>query len=265
MELKGKTALVTGASSGLGSCFAEQLAARGVNLVITARRAGRLDKLAAELSGRYGVQVTCLPLDLSEPDSAKKLFDRTEGAAKPVDILINNAGFARFGPFSGLSWETVHDQLKVDILALTELTHRFIQAMHSRNRGYILNVSSFAAYMPVPGYAVYAAAKTYVRNFTEALAYEIRKTPVRACCLCPGSTATEFWEVAGQKEPPFLIRATMSSPEKVARTGLKALFRRRRNIVAGFLNKLVVWFTRLSPRRFTARLAALVAGKGENK
>jgi short-subunit dehydrogenase len=265
MELKGKTALVTGASSGLGYCFAEQLAARGVDLVITARRAERLEKLAAGLSDRYSVQVTCIPQDLSESGAAKKLFDQTEGAGRPVDILINNAGFASFGPFSRQSWGTVNKLILVDILALTELTHRFIQAMHSRNRGYILNVSSFAAYMPVPGYAAYAAAKTYVRNFTEALAHEIRKTPVRACCLCPGATATEFWEVAGQKRPPFLIRATMSSPRKVARTGLKALFRRRRNVVSGFLNKLVVWLTRFSPRRFAVRLAALVAGGGQDQ
>ncbi len=265
MELKGKTALVTGASSGLGSCFAEQLARRGVNLVITARRAERLEKLAGELSDRHGVQVSCLPLDLAEPGAAKRLFDQTEGAGRPIDILINNAGFASFGPFSRQSWETVNKLILVDILALTELTHRFIQAMVPRKRGHILNVASFAAYMPVPGHAVYASAKTYVRNFTEALAHEIRKTRVRACCLCPGSTATEFWEVAGQKRPPFLIRATMSSPEKVARIGLKALFRRRRNVVSGFLNKLVVWLTRFSPRRFAVRLAALVAGRSEDQ
>lgn len=261
MNLKGQTALVTGASSGLGSCFAEQLAARGVNLVVTARRTELLDKLAADLSGRHGVQVTCLPLDLSEPGSAKTLFEQTEGAGKPVDILINNAGFASFGPFSGMSWETVHEQIKVDILALTELTHRFIQAMQSRNRGYILNVASAVAYVPVPSYAVYAAAKAYVRNLSEALAHELRKTKVRVCCLCPGATRTDFWDSAGHKNLSPLIRAVMSSPERVVKVGLRALFSWRRNVIAGFLNKLIFWMTRFSPRRFLVRIAGALLGK----
>lgn len=262
MNLKGRTALVTGASSGLGVHFAGQLAARGVNLVITARRAERLEKLAADLSRQFSVEVTCLPLDLSEPDAAKKLFDQTEGAGKPIDILINNAGFAAFGTFVEMPLETINNLISVDIRALTELSHRFAQAMHARNQGYILNVSSGASYVPVPFYAVYAAAKTYVRNFTEALAHELRKTRVRICCLCPGAVKTEFWDVAGQKKISPLLRATMSTPDKVARVGLRALFGWRRNVIAGFINKLVFWLTRLSPRRFVVRIAGALLGKG---
>lgn len=263
MELKDKTALVTGASSGLGSCFAEQLAARGVNLVITARRADRLDKLAAKLSDRHGVQVTCIPMDLIEPDSARKLYEQTEGAGKPVDILINNAGFASFGPFADAPWETVANLIRVDIQALTELTHRFVQAMHARNRGYILNVASAVAYVPVPSYAVYAAAKAYVRNLSEALAHELRKTKVRVCCLCPGATRTDFWDSAGQKDLSPLVRAVMGRPERVVKVGLKALFGWRRNVIPGFLNKLIFWMTRLSPRRFIVRIAGALLGKGK--
>jgi len=262
MDVKGQTALVTGASSGIGAHFAGQLAARGVNLIITARRKELLDKLAAELRERHGVQVTCLPLDLSDPASAKTLFDHTEGAGKPVDILINNAGFACFGTFVEMPRETINNLISVDIRALTELTHRFIQAMHQRNRGYILNVSSAASYVPVPYYAVYAAAKAYVRNFTEALAHELRKTKVRVCCLCPGVVKTDFWDVAGQKELSPLLRVTMSTPDKVARVGLRALFGWRRNVIAGFINKLVFWMTRLSPRRFIVRIAGALLGKG---
>jgi hypothetical protein len=235
-----------------------------VSLVITARRKELLEKLAADLQKRHGVQVTCLPLDLSDPGAAKKLFDQTEGAGKPVDILINNAGFASFGSFAGMPWETVDKLINVDIRALTELTHRFVQAMHTRNRGYILNVSSGAGYVPVPFYAVYAAAKTYVRNFTEALAHEMRKTKVRVCCLCPGAVDTEFWDVAGQGQKGMspLLRATMTTPDKVARVGLRALFGWRRNVIAGLVNKLVFWLARFSPRRFLVRIAGALMGKG---
>jgi short-subunit dehydrogenase len=263
MDLKGQTALVTGASSGLGSCFAKQLAARGVNLIITARRTERLDKLAADLIERHGVQVTGLPLDLSEPNSAKKLFEQTEAAGQPVDILINNAGLASFGPFADTPWETVDNLIRVDIRALTELTHRFVQAMHARNRGYILNVASTVAYVPVPSYAVYAAAKAYVRNFSEALAHELRKTKVRVCCLCPGATRTDFWDAAGHKNLSPLIQAVMSSPERVVEVGLKALFGRRHNVIAGFSNKLIFWMTRFSPRGLIVRIAGALLGKGK--
>jgi len=242
--------------------FAKQLAARGVNLVITARRGELLDKLAADVSREYGVQVTCLPMDLSDPGSAEKLFEQTEGAGKPIDILINNAGFASFGGFTGMPWETVADLINVDIRAVTELTHRFVKAMHARNRGHILNVSSAAGYVPVPFYAVYAAAKVYVRNFTEALAHELRKTKVRVCCLCPGAVKTAFWDVAGQKEISPLLRATMTTPDKVARVGLRALFGWRRNVITGWLNKFVFFMTRLSPRRFIVRIAGALMGKG---
>lgn len=262
MELNKTTALVTGASSGLGRCFARQLAERGVNLVITARRAERLEELAAELSDQHGVQVTCLPLDLAEPDSAKTLFEKTEGAGQPIDILINNAGFASFGSFANMPWETVANLINVDIRALTELTHRFVKAMSARNRGHILNVSSAASYVPVPFYAIYAAAKTYVRNFTEALAHELRKSKIRVCCLCPGAIKTDFWDVAGQKNISTLLRATMTTPDKVARVGLRALFGWRRNVISGFINKLVFWLTRLSPRRFIVRIAGALMGKG---
>jgi short-subunit dehydrogenase len=218
--------------------------------------------LAADLSKEYGVQVTCLPMDLSRPDAAKQLFDQTEGAGRPIDILINNAGFAYFGNFVEMPRDTINNLINVDIRALTELTHRFVQAMHSRNRGHILNVSSGASYVPVPFYAVYAAAKTYVRNFTEALAHELRKTKVRVCCLCPGAVKTEFWDVAGHKEISPLLRLTMSTPDKVAKVGLRALLGWRRNVIAGFINKLVFWLTRFSPRRFVVRIAGALLGKG---
>ncbi|MBI5528889.1 MAG: SDR family oxidoreductase [Deltaproteobacteria bacterium] len=261
MDMKGKTALVTGASSGLGVEFARQLAAMGANLVITARRADRLESLAAEIREKRGVKVTVLALDLSQPDAAQEIFDKTEAAGTPIDVLVNNAGFACFGPFVETPWECLRTLIEVDIRALTELAHLFSRAMVARDRGWILNVASLVAYMPIPSYAAYSAAKSYVRNFTEALAHELRDTKVRVCSLCPGGIATEFWEVAGQNNPNVLIRATMASPDRVARTGLRAVFGWRRNVVAGLLNALIAWLTRISPRRFLVRIAGLVVGR----
>jgi short-subunit dehydrogenase len=265
MDMKGKTALVTGASSGLGAEFARQLAGMGANLVITARRAERLEALAAELKEKHGTDVTIVALDLGAADAARVLFDRTEGAGKPIDVLINNAGFGCFGPFVETPWERLRALIEVDIRALTELSHLFSRAMLARNRGWILNVASFVAYIPVPSYAAYSAAKSYVRNFTEALAHELRNTNVRVCSLCPGGVATEFWETAGQEEPNVLIRATMASPDGVARAGLRAVFGWRRNVVAGLLYALLAWLTRISPRRFLVRVAGLVVGGNAGK
>ena len=260
MNLKGKTALVTGASSGLGSSFAKQLAAMGADLVITARRADRLEKLAAEIAARHGVKVAVITLDLGAPDAARRLFEKTEGAGIAIDVLVNNAGFACYGAFTETPLERIESLIAVDVLALTGLTHLFARAMLARGQGWVLNVASFAAYMPVPNYAAYAAAKAYVRNFSEAVAHELRDTGVRVMSLCPGGVATEFWEVAGQAEPPAVMKMLMDTPDEVARIGLGALFRGRRNIVAGILNALGAWSTRLGPRRFVVRIAAALTG-----
>jgi short-subunit dehydrogenase len=250
MKLSGKTALVTGASSGMGHCFAEQLAAMGADLVICARRKERLDELAARIRESHGVEVLVIPVDLTEAGAAEKLFESTEGAGKPIEVLINNAGFAIFSPFVDIPWERTRQQIGLNVFALTELTWRFTGAMRGRGRGNILNVASFAGYTAVPNYATYAAGKAYVRNFSEALAWELRKTGVRVCSLCPGPVATEFFNVAGQTEMTPMVRAIQMQPERVARIGLKALFRGRRNLLPGPANKLSAFFMRFLPRRF---------------
>lgn len=258
--LKGRTALVTGASSGIGDHFARQLAARGMNLVITARRADRLEALAGELRATHSVEVDVVPLDLGQPGAASELFEKVEGAGKRVDVLINNAGFGTQEHFVDIPWERQREQLQLNVVSLTELTHRFSKAMLSRGQGWILNVASIGAYMPVPDYAAYAAGKAYVRNFTEALAFELRRTPVRVCCVCPGATATEFLQVSGQKETA-LVKAALMPAERCARIGLRALFAGRRNVVAGMMNSIGMWFLRFVPRRLIVRIAALIMEK----
>jgi len=261
-DLTGRTALVTGASSGIGERFARRLAERGAHLVITARRAERLQALADELRTAHGVEVTVIAADLGTVDAAAKLFEETEGAGKPIDILINNAGFGTQEYFVEIPWEKTREQIQLNVVSLTELTWRFSRAMLARRRGWILNVASIGAYMPVPCYATYGAGKAYVRNFTEALAFEVRKTPLRVCCLCPGATSTEFMQVAGH-DMPALYRLAFMSADRCARIGLSALFGWRRNVVSGVMNKLTMFWLRFMPRRLIVLFSALVMQKQE--
>jgi short-subunit dehydrogenase len=258
-DLTGRTALVTGASSGLGVAFARLLAERGADLVITARRKANLDALAQELEKKHGVAVDVIALDLSEPGSAEKLWDATEGSGRAVDVLVNNAGGGMHANFVDAAWDRIARQIQLNVVSLTELTHRFTKAMLARGRGHVLNVSSIGAYTPTPTYATYAAGKAFVRDFTEALAYELRRTPVRVCSLCPGGTVTEFHQAAGQ-EPSKLVRSTFMSAEDCAIIGLRALFGGRRNVVSGMINTLSVFFMRFLPRRLLVWVAARTMG-----
>jgi short-subunit dehydrogenase len=247
MQLRGTTALVTGASSGIGEAIARELAARGADVILAARRRDRLDAIAASLREAYGTRVDVVALDLGATEAADRLYAQTEGAGRAVDILVNNAGFGSHDNFVDIPWERTLAQLQLNVVTLTELTHRFCRAMLARDRGWILNVASVGAYAPVPSYATYAAGKAYVRSFTEALAHELRATRVRVCCLNPGATATEFMRVAGHEVPSFARFALMSS-ERCARIGLRALFCGRRNVVAGWSNVLATFLLRFLPR-----------------
>jgi len=221
-----------------------------------ARRAERLDALAADLRATHGITATPIALDLTQPGAAETLFARTEGAGIPIDVLVNNAGFGTQGWFPRIEWSKTAEQLQLNIVSLTELTWRFVHAMRDRGRGRILNVASIGAYLPTPGYATYAAGKAYVRNFSEALDFELRGTGVHVCCLCPGPTNTEFTAVAGHKISALERRAFMSA-DRCARIGLRALFAGRRLIVSGWLPSLVMWLTRFAPRRLVTRITAV--------
>ena len=258
-DLRGKRALVTGASSGLGAAFARLLASRGANLVVAARRAENLEALSEELSSKHGVEVKVIPLDLGDPGAAKALFDATEGAGLPVDLLVNNAGGGLHRYFLDTSWEQVRQQIQVNLVSLTELTWRFAKAMVARGGGHILNVASVGAYSPSPTYAVYSATKAFVRDATEAIAFELRDTGVRVCSLCPGIVFTEFHKAAGH-EVSALVRSTGMSADACAAIGLSALLRGRRNIVSGIMNKLSMQLLRFLPRRWIVWVAARSMG-----
>lgn len=259
MDLRGKTALVTGASSGLGEAFARKLAAWGANLVITARRKERLEALAAELEKEQRVKVTVVELDLADPSAPEKLFAATEDAGVAIDVLVNNAGGGIHRRFVDIPWDDTRKQLQLNLVSLTELTWRFARAMLGRDRGWILNVASIGAYTPTPTYATYAAGKAYVRDVTEAIAYELRETNVKVMSLCPGGTTTEFHLRSGH-EIPEAFKSTFMSADECAQIGLDALFVGRRNVISGWVNKVGMWMLRFVPRRAMVHVAALSMG-----
>lgn len=248
------TALITGASSGLGVEYAHRLAARGVNLIISARRVDRLNELAAKLTAQHQVDVRVIPADLASPVSLSQLLDAV--ADSPVDILINNAGFGQIGEFSSSEITGVESQLRVNVLALTSLTRHLLPDMVRRGSGAVVNIASTAAYQPVPNMAVYAASKAYVLSFTEALWGELRGTGVQALAVSPGGTATEFFEVAGGR----LASGKLDTPEHVVRVTLKALDSggRKGSVVVGALNSVGAFANRLVSRRLVVKLAGKI-------
>ena len=253
--LKGKTALVTGASSGLGVDFATILAERGCNLVLVARREDRLQKLAEELRSKHGIQTHVIAQNLSPLGSAQELYDRIRSLGLDIDVLVNNAGFGVHGPFTGIPWEREEQMLLLDVVALVHLTKLFVRDMVARDFGYVLQVSSIGAYQPSPTYASYSAAKAFVLSFGEALSYELRGTNVKVSVLSPGVTETEFLQVAGQQRSLYQ-RMSMMPSRPVAEIGIDAMLRGKPSKVAGVMNALTAWSLRFMPRRLQAAMAS---------
>lgn len=253
-EIRGKTALVTGASGGLGADFARELAREGANLILVARREERLNAIAAEIKQEFGVEADVIPMDLTQFGSPQALYDRLKAGNKAVDVLVNNAGYGLFGRFTELSWENQKQMLELDIIALTHLTRLFVPDMVARKFGAVLQVASIGAYQPSPTYAAYSAAKSYVLLFSEALDHELHGTGVNVTTVSPGVTATEFLKVAGQKPTLYQRMVKMQSPE-VARQGIRALLHQRRSVVVGFFNAFSALLMRFTPRRWMTVLA----------
>lgn len=257
VDLRGRTALITGASSGFGVDFARQLAARGCNLILVARRAERLRAAAAEITRDYGVCAETIVLDLSARDQAETLFATVRALGRSVDVLINNAGFGVHDDFLAISWARHHEMIELDVTTVVHLTHLFAAEMVQRRFGFILNVASIAAFQPSPGYATYAAAKAFVMSFSQALNYELRGTGVSCTVTSPGVAATEFLQVAGQQRT-FFTRLTMMESADVVRISLAALFARRRSVVPGRINALLTWFSPRVPARLSMAVSHVI-------
>lgn len=251
---------MTGASSGLGVAFAHRLAARGADVVLVARRIARLEELAERLREDHGVSATALACDLADPDAAAALTERLDELDLPIDVLVNNAGAGVHELFAASEWEPQRDQIQVNVTSLVELAHRIGVRMAERGGGHILNVASVGAYLPVPGFATYAASKSFVRSFSEAIAAELAPRGVRVCCMSPGGIDTEFFQAAGQPVPGWM-RLFLMSPDRCARIGLSALFGCRRDIVSGWSNALGMFALRFIPRWFSVLIAGALMGK----
>ncbi|RPI49792.1 MAG: SDR family oxidoreductase, partial [Chloroflexi bacterium] len=205
-----QTALVTGASRGIGEAFARQLAAQGKDLVVVSRDEARLQELADELSAAHGVRVHVIACDLSMPGAAGQVWAETERLGIAVDLLVNNAGVGKRGVFAELDHDFQAAMVRLNVNAVVELTRLYLPGMRARHRGGVINVASNAAFQPVPYMAVYAATKAFVLHFSEALAEEVGPGGVWVMALCPGATDTTFWEVAGLWQDK---RDWMTSPE----------------------------------------------------
>lgn len=251
-EIKGWTALVTGASSGLGVDFAKELARRGCSLVLVARREAELQALAAEIRAAHPVQVDVVAMDLGAPGAPERLH---AAVARPVDILVNNAGFGLYGKFVDIDLERERAMLELDVVALVGLSKLFVRDMVARGRGCVLQVASIGAYQPSPLYASYSAAKAFVLSFGEALAHELRGTGVSCTVVSPGVTRTAFLEVAGQAPNAFQKATMMESPE-VARIGIDAMVAGRSSVVTGLLNAFNCWLMSMLPRPWAAAIGA---------
>ncbi len=251
-------ALVTGASSGLGAAFASALAARGTNLVLTARREEPMRALATQLGSAHGVEVAVEPLDLAAPGGAAALQERLDGRGIGPDILVNNAGFGLAGAFLDHDPGRMREMLQLDIVALTELTHLFGRRMAERGRGHVLLVASLAAGQPCPNLAAYAAAKAYVLSFGEALHVELAPR-VGVTVLSPGLMETGFFAAANY-HPPASMRRSMLTPDAVAAIGLDAMLAGKPSVIAGGLNKLLAFSNRFTSRGFQARTVLRMSG-----
>jgi short-subunit dehydrogenase len=249
-----ETALVTGASSGIGLELARVFAEHRSNLVLIARRKEKLEALAEQLRREHGTKVHVVVADLADPASPGAIWDDLVKREITIDVVVNNAGFGVNGPFYQLSLQRQLDLVQVNLVALTDLTRRFLPGMVARGRGGILNVASTAAFQPGPTMAAYFASKAFVLSLTEALAEELRGTGVTATCLAPGPTATEF-ESRADMEGVLLFRLGTMTARNVARAGYRGFRRGKVLVVPRITNRLAALAVRFAPRSLVRKVA----------
>ena len=245
-EFNGKWALVTGASAGIGTALARELATRGAKLILTARRVERMEALAAELAGK-GTEVRIVAADLNDPAAPKQIYDATVGAGLAVDILINNAGLGQFGLFTATDPEQEASQVRVNCEAMVRLSRLFVPHMVERRKGWVMILASTASFQPLPYLSTYAPTKAFDRFFALGLAAEVAGFGVKVTALCPGPTESEFFDVAGAGV--FKARGVQSA-EEVARLGVDALERGKRTIIPNLSGRITAQLVRLMPVRF---------------
>jgi short-subunit dehydrogenase len=250
-EWRDKWALVTGASAGIGKALAEELAAGGTHLVLTARRRERLEELANALRAKHKVRAEIFVADLAEASAPEQIFAFTREKGIAIDLLVNNAGFGQFGKITAVPAQRLLEMVQVNCSAVVHLTRLYLPTMVERESGDILILASTASFQAVPYISTYAATKAFDLLFAEGLAEEMKPHGIRVCALCPGSTESEFHAVAGQEQ----FQRKGETAEKVARTGLRALAAGKSYVISGLGNYLGAHGQRLVPRRFVTRIA----------
>jgi short-subunit dehydrogenase len=241
-DFQGRWALITGASAGIGVAMARELARHGAKLILTARRKDRLDALSAELTAQ-GAQVRTVLADLNDSDAPQQIFDSTEGAGVPVDILIDNAGLGQFGAFATSPIDQELSQIRVNCEAVVHMARLFVPRMVERRRGWVLITASTASFQPLPYFSTYAATKAFDRFFATGLAHEVVRFGVKVTALCPGPTESEFFDVASAGK----LRRGVQSAEDVARIGIAAMARGKRTAITNLAGKSTAFAARLFP------------------
>ncbi|HWY42036.1 MAG TPA: SDR family oxidoreductase [Candidatus Sulfotelmatobacter sp.] len=252
-EWRDRWALVTGASAGIGKALAEELASGGTHLLLTARRGDRLLELAKQLRSKHQISAEIFEADLAKPSAPEEIFQFTKEKGIAVDVLINNAGFGQYGELTSVEPQRLLDMVQVNCGAVLHLTRLFLPEMVARRRGDVLIVASAVAFQAVPYISTYAATKVFDLFLAEGLAEEMKPYGVRVCALCPGTTTSEFHDVAGH---PSHARRRSETAEKVARTGLRALASGKSCVISGLGNYLGAQSQRFVPRRVVTRIAA---------
>ena len=262
MESRTRTALITGASGGIGYELAKLFDRDHYNLVLVARSSDKLNQVTGELQ-QLGVTVKTVALDLAAPPASRFLFDQLQREGVAVHVLVNNAGFGGFGEFALMAEEEILGQIHLNITALTHLTRLFLPLMVARRKGKIMNVASTAAFQPGPLMAVYYATKAYVLSFSEALANEVAGSGVVVSCFCPGATDTGFAKRAGTEDSRLFKKLRPMNAEDVARDGYRGLMTGRTVVISGVQNWLVAESVRFAPRKLVTAVSRWVVEKVE--
>ncbi len=248
-----RTALITGASGGIGYELARLFAGDGYNLVLVARSADKLNEMKQQYEGKAGIHVRVIPHDLARPSAPQEIFDELQREGVAVDVLVNNAGFTVFGKFVETELEQELQMMQVNIVALTHLTKLLLPSMVERGWGKVLNLASTAAFFPGPLMAVYYASKAYVRSFSEALAVELEGTGVTVTALCPGPTETGFQKRGNMEDSRLVAGRKIMDARTVARTGYRGMMKGQMLVVTGLKNWVQVEATRFIPDKLLAR------------
>ena len=243
-----KTALITGASGGIGEELARQMAVKGYDLVLIARTQSKLEALASDLMGQHKICAISIALDLSSPNATQEILKELEAQKLTIDVLINNAAFGDYGEFATSDPSKIEPMINLNILSLTTLTRALLPQMLGRKSGQVMNVASTAAFMPGPLMSVYYASKAYVLSFSEAISEELKGTGVTVTALCPGPTETGFQDRADMKESKLFKGRNLMGVTEVVKQGIEAFERGQRVVIPGFMNQMQALFPRFLPR-----------------